>query len=380
MKEKLRDPITYADGRRLLFDNATSAVPFNILMALILLFILPNSNVPLLVVVSWFVVMLVVSAFRLIHCVYVLKHTIFLELNLLHLKIFQLLSFITGITWTSIYFLSVPFTSALEPYIILLIYGGMSAGASASLAPYLPAYFAYILSIFVPVIAYNAIRWGYDSEVLALVCLMFLSGIILVAKNNNKLLKKLFSLGEENKILVEKLSGLSVTDDLTGLFNRRKYDESFATEQKRARRNQHNYALVYLDVDNFKSLNDTFGHAFGDEFLKYFSKYLKYYFKRENDMIFRIGGDEFAILLINVNKEQVLLMCNKIKEYFKSHPAFEYEKKLPGRQALLDNVTLSMGIAFIKHDRSISIDEITSLADGALYKAKEEGKNAIVCA
>lgn len=380
MKEKLRDPITYADGRRLLFDNATSAVPFNVLMALILLFILPNSNVPVLIVVGWFVVMLIVSALRILHCIYVLKNKIYLELHLAHLKLFQFLSFATGIVWTAIYFLSVPFTSALEPYIILLIFGGMSAGASASLAPYLPAYFAYILSVFLPIILYNAMKWGYDSEIIALVCLMFLAGIILVARNNNKLLKKLFALGEENKMLVEKLSNLSETDALTGLYNRRKYDETFNSEQKRARRNQHNYALVYLDVDNFKALNDTFGHAFGDEFLKYFSSYLKYYFKRENDMIFRIGGDEFAILLINVNKEQVKLMCHKIKEYFKSHPAFDYERDLPGRQELLDNVTLSMGVAFIEHDRDISVEEIISLADGALYEAKDAGKNKIVCA
>lgn len=380
MKEKLRDPITYADGRRLLFDNATTAVPFNVMMAIILLLILPNSDVPVLVVVSWFGVMLFVSALRMLHCVYFLREKKYENFSLAHLKLFQFLSFITGLVWTAIYFLSVPFTSELEPYIILLIFGGMSAGASASLAPYMAAYFAYILSVFLPVIVYNIIQWGYESEIVALVCLMFLAGIILVARNNNKLLKKLFALGEENKVLVEKLSDLSVTDALTGLYNRRKYDETFRSEQKRAKRNQHNYALIYLDVDNFKALNDTFGHAFGDEFLKYFSGYLKHYFKRENDMIFRIGGDEFAILLVNINEDQVKFMCNKIKEYFKSHPAFEYEKNLPGRQELLDKVTLSMGVAYIEHDRDISIDEIISLADGALYKAKDAGKNTIVCA
>lgn len=379
MKAKLRDPITYADGRKLLFDNSTSAVPFNVFMALVLLYVLPNRNVPLLVVVSWFVVMIVISVIRMLHSIYFLREKKYDDLNLAHLKLFQLLSFITGIGWSAIYFLAVPFTSELEPYIILLIYGGMSAGASASLAPYMPAYFSYILSVFLPVILYNIFQWGYDNEIVALVCLLFLSGIILVARNNNNLLRKLFALGEENKALVDKLSNLSITDDLTGLYNRRKYDETFLSEQKRARRNQHNYALIYLDVDNFKLLNDTYGHAFGDEFLKYFSKYLRHYFKRENDLIFRIGGDEFAILLVNVDKEQVVLLCDKIKDSFVRHPEFAYEKDLPGRQELLDKVTISIGVAYVEYDQKISINEIIAAADGALYQAKEAGKNRIVC-
>ena len=162
---------------------------------------------------------------------------------------------------------------------------------------------------------------------------------------------------KENQEAREKLSHKASHDALTGLFNRGAYDllmESADTEHM---------ALILIDVDYFKSVNDSYGHAMGDKVLKRVAELLKGAF-RSVDIICRIGGDEFAVVMTRVNSSMGQLVLNKmghVNELLR-HPKDE-----------LPPVSLSVGVAF--SDRKNPQGDIFRDADSALYKVKEAGRN-----
>ena len=158
---------------------------------------------------------------------------------------------------------------------------------------------------------------------------------------------------------------LALHDALTGLPNRRLLEDRISKATERARRNQTNVVMMYIDLDGFKQVNDTWGHDFGDELLKLVAQRLTDTARGE-DTVARLGGDEFMIVLEDVaHTEEIHMPAKKLIEAIAA-PYF-----IKGREI---NVTTSMGISFYP-EHSISIDALVSLADQALYEAKRLGKN-----
>lgn len=156
---------------------------------------------------------------------------------------------------------------------------------------------------------------------------------------------------------------LSVTDSLTGLLNRRYLDERLVEEMTRARRHSSAITLMMVDVDNFKSYNDSFGHPAGDLALKMVSTALKDTL-RADDVAARFGGEEFAILLPRTNAEEAAAIAERIRMRVE-HTAF------PNRR-----ITISIGIASQSNDFDTPKDWVTA-ADMALYEAKHLGRNNV---
>lgn len=156
---------------------------------------------------------------------------------------------------------------------------------------------------------------------------------------------------------------LSVTDSLTGLLNRRYLDERLIEEMTRARRHSSAITLMMIDVDNFKSYNDSFGHPAGDLALKMVSAALKDTL-RADDVAARFGGEEFAILLPRTNAEEAAAIAERIRMRVE-HTNF------PNRK-----ITISIGIASQSNDFETPKDWITA-ADMALYEAKHLGRNNV---
>lgn len=156
---------------------------------------------------------------------------------------------------------------------------------------------------------------------------------------------------------------LSVTDSLTGLLNRRYLDERLVEEMTRARRHTTAITLMMIDVDNFKSYNDSFGHPAGDLALKMVSAALKDTL-RADDVAARFGGEEFAILLPRTNAEEAAAIAERIRMRVE-HTAF------PNRR-----ITISIGIASQSNDFDTPKDWVTA-ADMALYEAKHLGRNNV---
>lgn len=177
---------------------------------------------------------------------------------------------------------------------------------------------------------------------------------------------------EELKKALEEIRILSNTDPLTGIANRRFFFAQFEKELDRIRRYPCPLALLAIDIDYFKKINDTFGHQQGDLVLKKLVAVLNSVL-RKTDILGRIGGEEFAVLLPETSYPQVEVVA----EHLRAAVAAALFPKETGQEGL--RVTISIGGCALNHPPYPDQDEIYVLADQALYQAKENGRNQTVC-
>lgn len=171
---------------------------------------------------------------------------------------------------------------------------------------------------------------------------------------------------EKIKQLNKLLEKLSEIDELTQLPNRRYFQQEVVKEINRANRYNNTLALLMLDLDHFKHINDTSGHLAGDEALKFLSKLLMNSV-RDSDFLCRYGGEEFLILLPQTNSLNAYKASEKIRENVQN-ASFNFENKtIP--------ITVSIGIAIKTPELDINYEKFIAMADQALYKAKESGRN-----
>lgn len=169
---------------------------------------------------------------------------------------------------------------------------------------------------------------------------------------------------------VERLIEFSITDHLTGLFNRRYLYERFAEEIHRSERHNMVFSFAIFDIDDFKLFNDTEGHLAGDIVLKEVAQISRNSL-RADDVICRFGGEEFAILMPQTNKEEAFVVAERIRNNIKNLVTYKWER-FPYK-----HLTISMGISSYPVDGN-NIEEIIKNADEALYKAKAEGKDRTI--
>ncbi len=161
---------------------------------------------------------------------------------------------------------------------------------------------------------------------------------------------------------------LSVTDGLTGLYNRRHFEASIEREFMRVKRYPADLSLAMLDIDFFKKINDTYGHQFGDYVLKQVANLVNGSF-RKTDMIYRYGGEEFVIILTETPIENALIPLERLREKVESFK-FNYN----GQET---NVTISIGLSCYNKDLD-SYHMLIESTDKALYHAKQTGRNKLV--
>ena len=161
----------------------------------------------------------------------------------------------------------------------------------------------------------------------------------------------------------QQLELLAKTDHLTGLYNRIRMDEKLRLEHKLFQRFHHSFGILLLDIDNFKSINDTYGHPAGDQVLKEIAEILKQTC-RSVDTICRWGGEEFLIVLPESDLDGIYQVAEKLRLQIELHPF-----------SGVDPITASFGYdVFIEGD---TIDSLFSRVDQALYQAKQKGKNQV---
>lgn len=173
----------------------------------------------------------------------------------------------------------------------------------------------------------------------------------------------------DQKLTEERLKGLSQTDDLTGLINRRHFDENISNEWSRAKRADEPLSMIFMDLDHFKQFNDIYGHLNGDDCLKKVSAAFKETLIRSGDIVARYGGEEFVALLIGTDLKGACHVAEKIRKQIE-----DLGIKHEGNPEKFI-VTISLGINTITNYKNISIEDFIDRADQALYKAKERGRN-----
>jgi diguanylate cyclase (GGDEF)-like protein len=174
--------------------------------------------------------------------------------------------------------------------------------------------------------------------------------------------------------LAEKLYELSSIDGLTGIPNRRYFDEHFAEEWSRALRGQTILSLIICDIDYFKDFNDQYGHLMGDDCLKAVASALDLHARRAGDVVTRFGGEEFAIILPGISLQDAMLLANQMREAIKALGISH------GGSQVSDLVTISMGVASTVPSRDSEPEALLRQADEALYRAKHRGRDQVVSA
>jgi len=171
-------------------------------------------------------------------------------------------------------------------------------------------------------------------------------------------------LEEMNKNLYDR----AVNDSLTGLRNKRYFQEAFDEMFARVLRARGDVSCLFFDLDHFKQVNDTCGHAFGDYVLKTIGGLVKKNV-RCGDLAARFGGEEFVVVLPNTNLDQAKFVAEKIRTLVEAHQFSDQGRHWP--------VTVSIGVASLLEDQPTSASGLLQLADQALYLAKDGGRNRV---
>jgi diguanylate cyclase (GGDEF)-like protein len=157
----------------------------------------------------------------------------------------------------------------------------------------------------------------------------------------------------------------AITDELTGLVNRRRFNEALDDEIERSRRLGTTLSVLLADLDDFKRINDRFGHPAGDDALRDFAKLLRVHL-REIDVAARLGGEEFAVLLPETDLEGALTVAERLRRHVDARA---------GARGSDVRLTTSIGVA---QYRSGTREDLLRRADEGLYQAKQQGKNCVV--
>ena len=181
---------------------------------------------------------------------------------------------------------------------------------------------------------------------------------------NNQLInmqRELVKKNVELKVLNDKLQHLSETDQLTGLYNRRHFFNKIKEEISRAERGNYKLALLSIDLNDFKKINDNFGHDEGDRVLREFAKTVQMHLRWNIDSVYRFGGDEFIILLIDANMSYAEKVAERLNEKVKS---------------IHEILSLSYGIVEIVNYENIDVGNLLEIADGKMFEYKREFKRS----
>lgn len=194
--------------------------------------------------------------------------------------------------------------------------------------------------------------------IITFIVIFILSIIFVTIKNNNKM-----------EYLVDKYKSDSITDGLTGLYNRKYFDNILDELLIVTKQNDWQSAFVMMDIDFFKQFNDTYGHDAGDIALKTVSHLLDTIFNEEYDYVFRLGGEEFGILIFDIDKNRLTSRLNFLQKALSS-------QKIKHEASKTRFLTISMGVVVVdKNTNSLSRTDIYKLADKKLYHSKENGRN-----
>lgn len=255
----------------------------------------------------------------------------------------------------------------------------MVMGGVLTLGTFIPAFLAFSIPALLPLILVFALSGGLANIALALYSAIFLALMIGIALRYNTALRHSWQITFEKEDLIQslteanekislqnsKLDHLAHHDMLTGLPNRQMLADRMRQALARCQRNQKQIALLFLDLDGFKPVNDELGHEAGDTALREVAERLKGAMRRE-DTLARVGGDEFVILLSDLNEqahEITELVANKCLSVFQTPFLINGQPR---------NIGTSIGIAIGKGD--CSAEKLLIAADNAMYRAKEAGR------
>ena len=174
---------------------------------------------------------------------------------------------------------------------------------------------------------------------------------------------------QELEAVNQELKEKNTLDELSGLFNRRYYDQKIMAEFRRSRRNLTPLSLVLIDIDRFKLVNDNYGHLIGDQCIIAVAKMIKSLLRRSTDVGCRYGGEEFCLILPETDDKGALALAQEICQSVREQQIFADE--------LAIDLTVSCGVTTYQQEKNVTPEAIFASADRALYKAKQAGRDQV---
>lgn len=252
--------------------------------------------------------------------------------------------------------------------VVIMVVVGLASGASASLSTKPTFTKIYIFTLLLPgaiaclmvdhlryFIMIYMLLWVYFSTVTTRYFKEYLRAYTIEKELTNK------------QTLLEKLT---VTDTLTGVYNRQYFDNTLDMQWSLASRSQAHLSILFLDLDFFKKVNDVYGHVVGDTALCHAANIFKEESKRKSDMVARYGGEEFAIILPSTHYQDAHKLAERVRERIENTPVIHGDNSI--------NITVSIGVNSTIPNNQSNCTEFLDHADQALYQAKSQGRNRVV--
>lgn len=293
--------------------------------------------------------------------------------------------FTTGLVWGLFLLYLVHLAEGPSAAVLMANYAFLLAGAVTAYAVSFPMFLLFSVPILLPSVGYLFFTDFAGNSTLVAMSLGWYLFMVSAARRfglfamrslgfeykNRDLVEELEEHNRRAEVLAEELKVISNTDALTGLYNRRSFDESFPVELARAYRQKTPLSLILCDVDYFKAYNDTWGHPKGDECLRRVARVLSEAVRQGGDRAARYGGEEFAVVLTGTDIHQAKIFAERLRRSFAeaaiAHPSSGVAK----------HITLSMGVSSLAPEGEDGVEDLIYRADKALYKAKECGRDQV---
>ncbi|VAW51003.1 diguanylate cyclase/phosphodiesterase (GGDEF & EAL domains) with PAS/PAC sensor(s) [hydrothermal vent metagenome] len=279
-------------------------------------------------------------------------------------------SIISGSLWGSTAIFLFPANDIAHQVFLAFVLAGMCAGAVTTLSPFKSSSYSFILLTSIPLIISFLLESSEIVFSMAIMSLLFTGMLLITSKNLNRTIRESLTIRHQRLIDEKTIHYQANYDMLTDLPNRRLLSERLNHEIKRAGRHHHFGAVLFLDLDHFKTINDSLGHAIGDELLKQVALRIKNRIRNE-DTVARLGGDEFIILIPEASDEMTTASNNA--ENIATEILQLFHEKFNINEHII-HTSVSIGISLFPLGETSS-DTILQKADVALYEAKEAGRN-----
>ncbi|MGI9334531.1 MAG: diguanylate cyclase [Gammaproteobacteria bacterium] len=377
----------FLDGIRMMYRTAEVTIAFTAVGVCGIIAMLIG-EVPGVHLLGWFGLAAIVISTRIIHLMWRRRHNYEAEPTRLSLEM-TLGSLAVGVVVGGGFAWMNPYMSMGQQAVYAVAIVGFAAGAATSMAAHRPTFFAYLLPMFVPLAAtcfFNAYtKADPEQAILGVFALAFGAVLSLVNAFNHDATRSsltlryekddlLSQLEESNEALLEDRQlflHASLTDSLTGVPNRRHFDQLLGREWKRCLRMQAPISCVLFDIDYFKAFNDRYGHEQGDRCLRKVGRSLRSLIKRSADLPARYGGEEFAVVLPQTPLAGARALAEEIRARIEGLRIAHAASKASAY------VTVSVGVACVVPQRGSHPSELVRFADEALYVAKNDGRNRI---
>lgn len=369
-QDKIKERLMYY-----LFVNTKRAIFFTILLIFLILGYLNFTGISLEKTSSWLIVLISILIFRF-------SIALIGSRKSENIKIYHIFLVISGLILGSVFgFFYWSFyyeMTLMQKMVVLLFLVGLTAGSSISMAASPLAFISFVVPIYTPIVVRYLFDAANDSKIIAFLIIVYMGFLLFIYIANKQMLRanialwvKQRELNDQLKQYNQKLSVVSITDGLTNLANRRYFQERLIADWIRAKRTSLPISLMIVDLDYFKSINDHYGHLYGDECLREVGKIIAGIVKRRTDLAARYGGDEFVITLYDTELKDAEDFAKKLKLAIK-----EFDIKNES-SPIAKQLTVTIGLATMVPAPEDDFEILFDRADKALYEGKINGRNSI---